>query len=199
MDEIEIRGKLNEQEHKKLEAFLKEKAELTDNYNRLTIDVSPGFNPKTRSWDQLYKETSNTQIDLRLKKSGKNEKISVKVGHYASKNREEFEIDIQEGELIDALKLFEALGYKTGMIYEWKSQLYNYKDFEIKINEYPNEYYEWEIESLNPESDPNDLAKELSLKPFTEEEFQKEIDYKNNHLHELYSLEKAAELLKKWG
>lgn len=193
MDEIEIRGKINKDRFEKLKVFLAKNAVLSDEYERLTVDISPGFDSESKSWK------NPTEIDLRLKKSGKNEKISVKVGHYASKNREEFEIDLKEGELTDALKLFEALDYKTGMIYKWKSLIYKYKGFEIKINEYPKEYYDWEIESLNPESDPDDLANELSLHPFSEEEFQKEIEWKNNNLHELYSLEKAADLLKKWS
>lgn len=197
MDEIEIRGKINKEEFKKLIAFLAKNAELVDEYDRLTVDISPGFDPKTRNWDQINKKLTNNQIDLRIKKSGKNEKIVVKIGHYASKNREEFEIDLREGELVDALRLFEALGFKSGMIYSWKSKIYKYKNFEIKINEYPNGYRDWEIESENPESDPNDLARELFLNPFTEEEFQKEIDWKNNNLHDLYSLEKVKEILEK--
>lgn len=196
MDEIEIRGKVNKEEFKNLERFLTENAELSDHYDRLTVDISPGFDPKTRNWDQVNKKLDKAQIDLRLKKSGKTEKIVVKIGHYAAKNREEFDIDIKDGELLDALKLFEALGFKTGMIYEWKSWIYKYKDFEIKISEYPSGYYEWEIESQNQESDPDDLAKTLSLKPFTEEEFQKEIEWKNNKLHELYSLDKVGKILK---
>lgn len=190
MDEIEIRGKINKVEFGKLNEFLKENAKLEDEYNRLTIDISPGFNVEKKVWE------NPSQIDLRLKKSGKTEKIVVKVGHYASKKREEIEIDIKEGELVDALKLFEALGFKTGMVYQWKSKIYKYKNFEIKVNKYPNEYYDWEIESQNPESDPDDLAKALSLKPFTEEEFQKYIDWKNNNLHKLYSLDNVSEMLK---
>lgn len=190
MDEIEIRGKINKEEFEKLQTFLKTKAKLIDNYDRLSVDVSEGFDPKTRVWQ------IPGQVDLRIKKSGKIEKIVAKVGHYASKNREEIEVEIKDGEFINALKLFEALGFTTGMIYQWKSRLYQYGEFEIKINEYPNEYYDWEIESSNPESDPDELAKELSLHPFTEEEFQKEIEWKNNNLNELYSLERATELLK---
>lgn len=192
MDEVEIRGKINSEEFKKLQEFLSKNAELTDQYNRLTIDISPGFDAETKSWK------NPTEIDLRLKKSGNKEKIVVKVGHYASKNRQEFEIDLKEGEFIDALRLFEALGYKTGMIYLWKSYIYKYKDFEVKINEYPSGYTDWEIESQNPESDPDDLAKELSLKSFTEGEFREYIDWKNIHLHDLYSLEKVQELLEKY-
>lgn len=199
MDEIEIRGKINNEEFKKLQDFLSKNAELTDQYDRLTIDISPGFDPKTRNWDQINKANNNNQIDLRIKKSGKNEKISVKLGHYASKNRQEFEIDLKDGELVDALRLFEALGFKTGMIYFWKSSLYKYKDFEIKISEYPDgNNRDWEIESQDSQSDPDDLAKELSLHPFTEEEFKEYINWKNIHLHDLYSLEKVKELLNKY-
>jgi adenylate cyclase class IV len=197
MDEVEIRGKINDEEFGKLQEFLSKNAELTDQYDRLTIDISPGFDPKTRNWDQINKASNNNQIDLRIKKSGTNEKISVKLGHYASKNRQEFEIDLKEGELINALRLFEALGFKTGMIYFWNSTLYNYKDFEIKINEYRSGNRDWEIESQNSQCDPDDLAKELSLKPFTEEEFREYINWKNINLHDLYSLDKVKEILEK--
>ncbi|HKC04686.1 MAG TPA: hypothetical protein VKC54_02340 [Patescibacteria group bacterium] len=190
MDEIEIRGKINKEGSEKMKRFLKENGTLSDEYERLTIDISPGFDVESKSWK------NPSEIDLRLKKSGNKEKISVKVGHYASKKREEFEIDLKEGELTDALRLFEALGYKTGMVYKWKSKIYKYKEFEIKINEYPKDYFDWEIESTNPESDPDDLANELSLHPFTEEEFQKEIEWKNNNLHEIYSFEKVEEMLR---
>jgi len=196
MDEVEIRGKISNEECKKLQKFLSKNAKLIDQYDRLTIDVSPGFDPKTRNWDQINKANNNNQIDLRIKKSGKNEKISVKLGHYASKSRQEFEIELKEGELVDALRLFEALGFKTGMIYFWKSSIYKYKGFEIKINGYPTGDRDWEIESQDSNSDPDDLAKELSLKPFTEEEFHKYINWKNNNLHDLYSLEKVKEILK---
>ncbi len=198
MDEIEIRGKINDDEFKKLHEFLSKKAQPVDEYERLTVDISPGFDPQTRNWGQVNKANNNNQIDLRIKKSGKNEKISVKLGHYASKNRQEFEIDLKEGELVDALHLFEALGFKTGMIYFWKSSLYKYKNFEIKINEYPSGNRDWEIESQNSESDPDDLAKELSLHPFTEEEFREYINWKNINLHDLYSLDRVKELLEKY-
>lgn len=198
MNETEIRGKISKNKFDELTKFLSKNAMLSDKYNRLTVDISPGFNRKLRIWDQVNKKLDNTQIDLRLKKSGQNEKIVVKVGYYASKDREEFEINIKDGELTNALKLFEALDYKDGMIYVWKSSIYKYKGFELKLTEYPAGYCEWEIESVDSGAEPNDLAKELSLEPFTEEEFQDEITWKNNHLHDLYSLEKAAEILKRW-
>jgi len=95
--------------------------------------------------------------------------------------------------------LCEALGFKANMIYRWKSRIYKYKDFEIKINEYPKSYYDWEIESLNSESDPDGLAKELSLHPFSDEEFREAINWKNHNLNELYSQEKVSEILKSFN
>ena len=199
MDEIEIRGKINRGEFEKLTAFLSQNAKLIDEYNRLTVDASPGFDPKARNWDQINKKLTNTQIDLRIKKSGRTEKIVVKVGYYSSKNRQEFEVDIKEGQFANALMLCEALGFKANMIYRWKSRIYKYKDFEIKINEYPKSYYDWEIESLNSESDPDGLAKELSLHPFSDEEFREAINWKNHNLNELYSQEKVSEILKSFN
>ncbi|NMC60508.1 MAG: hypothetical protein GYA51_14155, partial [Candidatus Methanofastidiosa archaeon] len=55
----------------------------------------------------------------------------------------------------------------------------------------------WEIESQDSQSDPDDLASELSLHSFTEEEFAEYINWKNNNLHDLYSLEKVKEILEK--
>lgn len=199
MDEIEIRGKINKEEFEKLHAFLTKNAKLIDEYSRLTVDASPGFDPKTRNWDQINKKLDNKQIDLRIKKSGQTEKIVVKVGYYSSKSRREFEVDIKEGQFTNALMLCEALGFKANMIYGWKSRIYIYKNFEIKVNEYPKEYYDWEIESLNSGSDPDELASELSLHPFSDEEFREAINWKNHNLNELYSPEKVSGTLKKRG
>lgn len=192
MDEIEIRGKIGGEEYKILETFLNKETKHVDSYKRLTIDISPGFDTESKTWK------NPSEIDLRLKKSGSKEKIVVKVGHYASKNRNEFEIDIKEGEFLDSLKLFEALGYDTGMIYLWESSIYEYNGYEIKITKYADGYLEWEIEAQDTGSDPNILAEKLSLTPFSEEEFQKEIDWKNNNLHYLYSYKKVEEILENW-
>src|SRR4030042_1294182 len=135
------------------------------------------------------------EIEIRGKITNKEYKTLHKFLSVNAILTDEYEIDLKEGELVDALRLFEALGFKTGMIYFWKSSIYKYKDFEIKINKYPNGYRDWEIESQNPKSDPNELAEELNLKSFTGEEFEDEISWKNNNLHELYSLEKVKELL----
>ena len=68
---------------------------------------------------------------------------------------------------------------------------------EVKISKYTDDYYTWEIESENSENDPNKLASVLSLKPYSEEEYRKAIDWENQNIHKLYSLELVKELLRK--
>lgn len=98
------------------------------------------------------------------------------------------------GQILNALDLFETLGYKTGMIYFWESWKFDYKDFEVKLSKYSDDDYIFEIESKA--SDPDLLAKQLNLIPFTKEEYQKEIERENQKLHKLYKREEVEKILK---
>lgn len=137
-------------------------------------------------------------IDLRVRKSNEKEVIIVKIGDFADKKREEIEIKLQEGEMVDALRLLEALGYKEGMIYFGQSWEYEYKDFEVKLVQYGSNYFNWEIESHHQALDPDLLAEELKLTPLTKDEFKKEVDWQNLNLHLLYSLEAVEKILKEF-
>ena len=63
MTEIEIRGKLSKDKFDELFKLLSDRGEIVDHYHRLSIDLSPGFDPVTKTW----KNSSGT--DVRLKKS----------------------------------------------------------------------------------------------------------------------------------
>ena len=63
MIEIEIRGKLSKPEFEKLFIDLNKEGELGDHYHRLSVDLSPGFNPTTKTWE------NSSGTDIRLKKS----------------------------------------------------------------------------------------------------------------------------------
>lgn len=191
MEEIEIRGKLEKTDFERLTSLLSERGKLVRHYHRLSVDLSPGFDPKTRSWPKP------DLIDLRVRKSNEKEVIIVKVGDFSDKKREEIEIEMKEGEIIDALKLFETLGFKEGMIYFGQSWEYEYKDFEVKLVQYGSNYFNWEIESHRKNLDPDLLAEELRLAPLAREEFKKEVDWQNLNLHQLYSLEAVEEILRK--
>lgn len=190
MEEIEIRGKLDKVGFERLTKLFNEKGKLINHYHRLSVDISPGFDPKTRSWPKP------DLIDLRVKKSNEKEVIIIKVGDYNDKKREEIKIDLKEGEIIDTLKLFKALGFDQGMIYFSQNWEYEYEGFEVKLVQYRMDYFNWEIESHEESLDPNSLAEKLDLTPFTREEFKKEVDWQNLNLHKLYSLSEVERILK---
>ena len=189
MKEIEIRGKLSKLEFNTLKIFLEEKATFKDNYKRISIDLSPGFDPKTKTW-------KNSTFDLRLKKSGNTEKITLKVGNFQLKEREEIEVKLVEGEFLNALKLIERLGFDKGMVYYWESWEYDYQGLEVKISQYTDDYFTWEIESNNQKKDPTDLANKLSLKPYSESEYKSAINWENQNIHKPYSYELVVNLSK---
>jgi hypothetical protein len=189
--EIEIRGKLSKADFERLTSLLKVKGKLQKHYSRLSVDLSPGFNSKTRSWE------GGSKFDLRLKKSGTTEKISLKIGQFHLKKRREVEVEIQEGQFLNALSVLEILGYGKGMIYFWESWEYSYQGFEVKLSKYTKDYYTWEIEALEKDADPSSLAKLLNLKPYSKKEYKEAIDWENKNIHKLYSLERVKALIKK--
>lgn len=187
--ETEIRGKLSKKESKILFETLKSEGKLLKNYKRLTADISPGFDPKTRTW-------KNTDaLDLRIKKSGDKEKISLKVGNFDSLKRKEIEVSLKSGEFIDTLALFESLGFNQGMVYYWENWEYRLNDFEVKISKFNDNYFIWEIENEVDGANPYSLAEKLRLKPFTKQEFREAIDYQNLNINKLYSLDLVKKLL----
>ena len=103
MIEVEIRGNLEPSKFKKLFELLSKTGKLVDHYHRLAVDISTNFDEKIRMWPL------NSPMDIRIKKSDENEKITIKVGGFSKKSRREVEIKLQTGELINALDLFEVL------------------------------------------------------------------------------------------
>lgn len=189
MEEIEIRGKISKKDFERLNKLLSEQGKLIKHYHRLSIDLSPGFDPRTRTWPK------DDLVDLRIKKTDRQEKITVKVGDFNAQKREELEINLAEGQLVEALKMFAALGFSQGMVYFGQNWEYEYRGFEVKLVQYANDYFNWEIESHQPDLDPNALAEKLNLHPFLKEEYKKEINWQNQNLHQLYSLKIVEKIL----
>jgi len=190
MEEIEIRGKINKEDFERLTKLFSEQGKLVKHYHRLSIDLSPGFDPKTRSWPK------DDLIDLRIKKTDRQEKITLKAGDFNAQKREELEINLKEGQLVEALKMFVALGFSQGMIYFGQNWEYEYRGFEVKLVQYASNYFNWEIESHQSNLDPNALAEKLNLHPFLKEEYKREINWQNQNLHQLYSLKVVEKILK---
>ncbi len=189
MTEIEIRGKLSKEKFDELFKLLINSGELADHYHRLSLDLSPGFDPETKTW----KNSSGT--DIRLKKSDEKEKLSLKMGNFHEKKRKEVEVKLQTGQFLSALDFLEALGYTSGMIYYWESWEFNYQGVEIKLSKYTDEYYTFEVEGKD-NSDVDTIAKDFGLTCYSQEDYRKAIDWENQNIHQLYSRELVESLLK---
>ncbi|MFA5025237.1 MAG: hypothetical protein WC503_01910 [Candidatus Shapirobacteria bacterium] len=192
MTEIEIRGKLNKEKFTELMVLMNREAKLKDHYKRISVDISLGFDEKERSWKNL------SGVDLRIKKSGNKEKISAKMGNFNDKEREELDIKLEEGQLLNVIKMFTKLGLNKGMIYQWESFEFDYQDFEVKLSKYTDDYFTFEIESETGKNDPDDLAKRLNLIPYSDCEYREAIVFENRNIHQLFSIEAVEKILRCW-
>ncbi|MFA6007642.1 MAG: hypothetical protein WC784_03280 [Candidatus Shapirobacteria bacterium] len=192
MTEIEIRGKISKKKFEEVMVLMKKEARLKDHYKRLSVDISPGFNEENRSWKNL------SGVDLRIKKSGNKEKISAKMGNFNDKEREELDIKLEEGQLLNVIKMFVKLGFDKGMIYQWESWEFDYQDFEVKLSKYTDDYFTFEIELETGKNDPVDLAKKLSLIPYSNGEYEEAIVWENKNIHQLFSIEAVEKILENW-
>ena len=194
MQEIEIRGVISIEQCNHLKDYLEKNATFEKNFKRLSVEISPGFDPLTKKWNQ-------EQLNFRIKKSDNEEKISLKVGDSFGEKVKEYELFLESGQVLTALELFAHLGYGTGMVYFWESWVYTYEGFEIKLSKYPNDYVMWEIEARGELTDEESLrkayalAEELKLKALNRDELAKEIDYQCQNIFETYSLDLVKEKL----
>lgn len=180
MTEIEIRGQLSPKKFNQLFKLLTESGQISNHYHRLSIDLSAGFDPLKKTWE------NPTGVDIRLKKSDNHEKITLKIGNYHELERKEIEIKLQTGQFLNALEMLEVMGYQNGMVYFWESWEFDYLGTEIKLSKYTDDYFIFEIEGkIN--TNVNDIAKKLSLTPYTEDQYRHSIDWQNQNIHHLYS------------
>ena len=128
MTEIEIRGKLLKADFDRLFALLEKSGEIKNHYHRLSVDISSGFNEATKSWDY------SSLFDLRIKKSDDKEKITMKVGSYDQKKRKEIEVKLLPGEMANALRLFEVMGYKLSRVWFTPGKVGNLNIGIMKLN-----------------------------------------------------------------
>ena len=84
------------------------------------------------------------------------------------------------------------------MIYFWESWEFEYKGCEVKLSKYSDNYFTWEIETINHKLDLYDLAKSLNLVPFTKQGYNRAIDWGNKNIHNIYSYNLVEKLIKKF-
>ncbi len=186
--EIEIRGKISKIEFEKLLVKLEKEGKAVDHYLRLSVDVSPGFDATSKTWKNL------SGMDIRLKKSGEKEKISIKTGDFHTLERKEVEVKLQTGQFLNALDLLETMGFSSGMVYFWESWEYLYQGVEIKLSKYSEDYFTFEIEGKENVG-VEEMAKELGLSCYDKEDYRRAIDWENLNIHKEYTRELVEKML----
>jgi len=189
MTEIEIRGKLSPSNFTVLFNLLSHDGKPTDHYHRLSVDISSGFDPVTKTW----KNSSGT--DIRLKKSDNKEKLSIKTGDFKDKVRKEIEIKLVSGQFLSSLDFLESLGYTSGMVYFWESWEFDYLGVEVKLSKYTADYFTFEIEGKE-NKDVDSIAAKLQVAAYTDTEYRAAIDWENQTIHQLYSRKLVEKILK---
>ena len=82
-----------------------------------------------------------SEIDLRVKWTDGEEKITFKKGRVGSHEREETEIILESGHIFETLKLFQGLGFKRGLAMSRDINCYELDDLEVSFIQAGNTYY----------------------------------------------------------
>jgi hypothetical protein len=188
MTEIEIRGKINKEQFDNLFKLLSEMGELANHYHRLSLDLSPGFDPTTKTWK------NSGGMDIRLKKSDDHEKISLKIGNFHDLERKEIEVKLQTGQFLEALDMLEVMGFNSGMIYFWESWEFNYLGVEIKLSKHTDDYFTFEVEGRE-NNDVHNVAHKLNLNPYSNDEYKTAMDWDNQNIHQIYTKDLVKKIL----
>ncbi len=170
MIEVELRGVI---ERKKIQELLKNYP-FRKTKERIVIMY---FREKI---PEDVREILNDPVDLRVKISKKQAKLSLKYGTFSDVGREELEINIPKSEVLKLIKMLAYLGWKHAVVYAteaWETEIDKITFTIVKILRTPFSFFEAEIlvknkkEVKKAEEKLKKFLEKFGLKPFTEEEF----------------------------
>lgn len=175
--EVELRGQMSEEKFNEVKKTLSEVSEKSWEDDRdAAFFVIPNVNLKVSKYVSKDKA-----------------KIVFKNAHESAKSAEEIEIPIQGFDYEKAIRIFEELGFNKYNRTEQKRTNYIYKGIEIAIKWSKDWSYHFEMEKVvereseveQAQNDLEQLAKELSLTPMSEDEIKTLIENinKNNNLN----------------
>lgn len=183
MIEVEIRGRLTDEEFERVTDFLRKNGELIESQDREMILLRdyPGYSkdPTAREVDIRLRNT-NGSCEIMLKKKGADHNVA----------RHELSLGLVDTDLTKVKEVVKAFGYSSGIWMHRKKDVYRYNDVEWSIADVPGmRYFEAEQEAV----DAKDIEKirqkleqeadKLGLAVFTPEEtraFLAELDEKVN-------------------
>ncbi len=154
MIEVELRGKLSDDEYEMLTEKLSTNGKFIKSFSRFNLLYRSKIDK-----NKIQKEdfaTNGRFLDLKCRVTKDDGELVVKIGEPSSADREEIEVKIRKDEFLNAVEFLRALGYYNCLATVRTSERYMYKgieftiakavpanDFKAKVAD--NIYYEAEI------------------------------------------------------
>ena len=161
--EIELRGPLSLRQKNKLLKFLNKFGRKIKEYKRI-------------QW--CFKDSWEKNLDLRVKVTNNDVKLSLKLGNPSKPHRKEISLHLRKNDLKKAFDFVKHLGYRKGFKAWRNADIFEYKQIEWAIVEVPDHSYYFEAEKLvrnkkegqMAEDEIKKVAYELGLKVFSPKE-----------------------------
>lgn len=173
MIEVEVRGPITSEDHKRVSAILEEKGASKKFQDRIFIDYSEPMATRTR--------------DVRIRCTNGISEIMVKLGKTGgADSRREFGSKVGQNKFDELVGVMHALGYDKGPLCHFQSDIFKFEEFEIVLKIVPgrNDHglFEAEIEVATDAEVPEARGKlesllgSLGLKKYTDSEFTEYVD-----------------------
>jgi adenylate cyclase class IV len=150
--EVELRGRLRQEQYDTLLGFLRDKGEFKEHKHRLLIDYStflPGEGVAERT------------RDIRLRITNGVPEIITKLGGWGGdEHRQEISIKTEPGSFDRLVETYGVLGYTKAIVAERFSEVFEYRGFEFALVTVPNHSYYVEIEKMAHDSEDMARVKE---------------------------------------
>ena len=181
--EIEIRGPLKKAEFLNLKKFMEKNGEFLREGDRFSLMYFRDYIPKN------LLEIEDEKIDLRLRVTNKKAELTMKYGHFEGNNtRKEFSFFLPLNKFDEMTEFLRHLGWKIGVINATKTYVYDYNGVEFSLGEIKGFGYYYEAEILTESEEKVDkfkkkildVCKELNLRQYKKEEFNKQCNEINN-------------------
>lgn len=188
--EIELRGRLDNKEYKRIKKFLDKNGTFKQEKTRTFYDYStfiPGEGLRGRKKDFRIRETNGQP------------EIILKLGNWqGSDRREELSVLTEKNSTEKLLKIFGEMGFTKAITGLRHTFAYDYNDIEIALVEVPGHSYYFEAEIVAPaDSDHDKVHKKikdeldnLGLETFSDEGFHNYIDLLNAESNKVYEYKK---------
>jgi predicted adenylyl cyclase CyaB len=191
--EVEVRGRLSNDEYNNLLGTLKKMGEYTGTRKRVLLDYStflPGEGVRERT------------RDIRLRVTNGVPEIITKIGKWGGKeSRRELSIKTEKGSFDTLVQNYGMLGFTRAVLCVRNTEVFEYKDIEFALVEVPDHSYYFEAEKVVDDESKTDQAHkeladvchELGLSVLDDEGFFSYIETLNKEANEAFDYDEYTE------